>query len=125
MIDTTKFKLSICVKINECVYRNRNEEVYRSGSSKVEGRFTRSGRKMTIARARKYDRKVAKKKRIWIEERPVSFGDFTIDQIKEIIADVEMFPFKEEHTYFWKKGCVYKVRLVPVEEPDETDTDKS
>lgn len=116
MIDLSKYKLSVIQKRTDCVVRNRNEYVY-----------NKKGRHKKSNRLGKLRTNYEPMHRVWIEERPASFGNFTIAQLKEIIAEIEMYPFKEEHTFFYDKTCVFKIRLIPVEEEEETDeanTDK-
>lgn len=117
MIDLSKYKLSVIQKRVDCVQRNRNEYVY-----------NKKRRHKKSAKAGKVRRNYEPVPRVWIEERPASFGNFTIAQLKEIIAEIEIYPFKEEHTFFYDKTCVFKIRLIPVEEEeeetDEANTDK-
>lgn len=148
-IDFTKYRLSIILRRTDCVMRNNNEDKYGrtgrradrgrkrekfylgkwypSGRSFVEGRFRRDGRKLTVARAMKYDKNngCIPGPRIWIEDRPASFGYFTVAHLKEIIAEIELFPSKKEWHFYWglEKHSVFIVTLAPLETEDENEKD--
>lgn len=83
----------------------------------------RNGRKLSAYKQRRYDRKIrsiADEKQV-VEEYPASFGHFTIEQLKTILNEIELFPTKDEWVFKFTKNGVYIVTIAEEDDEDEED----
>lgn len=78
---------------------------------------------MSAFRQRKYDKKIkgVATERIETEEYPASFGHFTIEQLKTILNEIELFPTKDEWVFKFTKNGVYIVTIAEEDDEDEED----
>lgn len=83
----------------------------------------KDGRKMSAFRQRRYDMKPTGRapEKLVIEEYPASFSHFTFEQLKQMIAEIEANPMKEEWVFKFQEKGVYIVTIV--EEDDENEED--
>lgn len=62
---------------------------------------SRYGSVLRERKKKRLNRKYVPRWRIYAERMPASFGNFTIGQLKEMIAEIELFPDKEKFTFNW------------------------